>query len=192
MRLPLTPNALQNEKEIECLYRILEFKNPKTIMEIGVAYGGTMEFLYSLLDEHYDGLYIGIDISKHLLDIPSNRVARYHNRLIYFYADSQQQSTVESVRDFLKEKDRTIDFLLIDGCHTYEAAKNDFENYSQFVTNPGGVIAFHDIADYQLATLDVHRYWKEVKVGKNTLELIEPNNFHYGIWRPYGIGVIFL
>jgi cephalosporin hydroxylase len=36
-----------------------------------------------------------------------------------------------------------VDFLWIDGDHTYEGCKADYENYSPLVV-PGGLIGIHD------------------------------------------------
>jgi predicted O-methyltransferase YrrM len=40
--------------------------------------------------------------------------------------------------------DRKVDFLFIDGDHTYEGVTRDFEMYSPLVKR-GGIIAIHDI-----------------------------------------------
>jgi predicted O-methyltransferase YrrM len=76
---------------------------------------------------------------------------------------------------------KTIDFLFIDGDHSYKAVKSDFENYSKFVRK-GGIIAFHDI----IYSEGVNRIWNEVKnKGKSYRELIKDSN-------SLGIGVLYL
>jgi len=45
-----------------------------------------------------------------------------------------------------------LDFLFIDGDHTYEGVKRDFEMYSPLVRN-GGIIAFHDIVKHPPETV---------------------------------------
>jgi predicted O-methyltransferase YrrM len=76
---------------------------------------------------------------------------------------------------------KTIDFLFIDGDHSYKAVKSDFENYSKFVRK-GGIVAFHDINLIK----DVKRFWNEVKnKGKSYRELIKDSN-------SLGIGVLYL
>ncbi|MCY4643877.1 MAG: class I SAM-dependent methyltransferase [Bacteriovoracales bacterium] len=45
--------------------------------------------------------------------------------------------------DALKDVERGIDFLFIDGAHDYESVKNDFVGWFPKV-NDGGMIAFHD------------------------------------------------
>ncbi|MEM4489080.1 MAG: class I SAM-dependent methyltransferase [Desulfurococcaceae archaeon] len=60
-------------------------------------------------------------------------------------ADSHDPKTLEIVRKILG--DRGLDFLFIDGDHTYEGVKKDFEMYSPLVEK-GGMIAFHDIVEH--------------------------------------------
>jgi hypothetical protein len=76
-----------------------------------------------------------------------------------------------------------VDFLFIDGDHSYEGVKKDFEMYSPLVKS-GGLIAFHDIVDTDLirsAGHGVHIFWRQLK-GKKTEFCIN------GAWG--GIGVL--
>jgi len=41
---------------------------------------------------------------------------------------------------------RPIDLLFIDGNHSYEAVRRDFEEWSRFV-KPGGFLAMHDVSE---------------------------------------------
>lgn len=50
---------------------------------------------------------------------------------------------VKDSKEAAKEWSQPIEFLWIDGDHSYEGAKADFDLYSPFVVE-GGVIAFHD------------------------------------------------
>ena len=61
--------------------------------------------------------------------------------------------------------DRQIDFLFLDGDHTYEGIRQDFEMYSPLVKK-GGIIGFHDIAPHPPETdCDVFRFWNEIKLN---------------------------
>ena len=67
-----------------------------------------------------------------------------------------------------------MDFLFIDGDHTYAGVKNDFEGYSKLVKK-GGLIAFHDIAPPQTEKYrcQVDKFWNKIKNGYKHWELIE-------------------
>jgi predicted O-methyltransferase YrrM len=45
--------------------------------------------------------------------------------------------------EYFKENNIKIDFLFIDGDHTYEGVKKDWDLYSK-IMNPQGVVVFHD------------------------------------------------
>jgi predicted O-methyltransferase YrrM len=58
-------------------------------------------------------------------------------------ANSHESSTLDQVKRLFKGQQ--IDMLFIDGDHTYEGVKMDWEMYSQLV-RPGGLVVFHDVA----------------------------------------------
>lgn len=82
-----------------------------------------------------------------------------------------------------------IDWLFIDGDHTYDGVKFDFETYGPMVP-PGGVIALHDIYPSQGdASIEVHRLWREiVQAGYVTRELVCEQT--PSVWG--GIGLVYV
>ena len=79
-----------------------------------------------------------------------------------------------------------LEFLFIDGDHTYTGVKTDFEMYSKLVAK-GGIIALHDIVPGSLEKVGgVPRFWNEIKHNFECLELVE--NWKQG---GKGIGVIY-
>ena len=69
---------------------------------------------------------------------------------------------------------RKIDFLFIDGDHSYEGVKADFRLYSGFVRE-SGMIVFHDIIEEQLpeSVCGVGRFWSEIKPYYQHIEIVE-------------------
>lgn len=86
-----------------------------------------------------------------------------------------------------------IDFLFIDGDHSYEGSKLDFCNYGDLVKS-GGIIGLHDILFSQYWTsTEVYKLWEEIKAaGYITQEFYTSRNQIYPVGgAALGIGVIF-
>jgi hypothetical protein len=64
--------------------------------------------------------------------------------------------------DLAKTWDKSIDILHIDGYHTYDAVKNDYETWSPFVRE-GGLIMMHDTHSFPD---DVGRFFNEIDLPK--------------------------
>lgn len=85
--------------------------------------------------------YIGIDVNK--VDGDD-----------YILGDSNKAETVKVLMARLG--DRKIDLLFIDGNHTYEGVKKDWELYSPLTSS---IVAIHDILWEELG---VKRFWAEL------------------------------
>jgi cephalosporin hydroxylase len=106
-------------------------------------------------------------------------------------ADSRAPTTLRRVRSRLRHNQ--LDLLFIDGDHSYEGVKADFENYGPLV-RAGGFVAFHDIVpDFRSRfgtptvndTGEVPRFWSEIKQDYRTSEIIEDVQ-----QDGYGIGIV--
>ena len=72
--------------------------------------------------------------------------------------------------------------MFIDGDHTYEGVKKDFEMYGPLVRE-SGIIAFHDIAVIE-KPCEVRKFWKELNSDYKK-EIIEDEKQGWN-----GIGII--
>jgi predicted O-methyltransferase YrrM len=83
---------------------------------------------------------------------------------------------------------RAVDLLFIDGDHSYEGVRRDFDLYSPLVRK-GGMIALHDIVPGPTVLVgEVPRFWRELKrTHTASHEIVED-------WQQggFGIGVILL
>lgn len=143
---PYQIEGMQLRDEIKALTYLVEKEQPQSVLEIGTAKGGTF-YIWSRYLNSVDKL-----IS---LDLPNGRFGGGYDEqktnifrefvpskeMHFVRNDSHQDDTYEAVAKLV---DDGIDFLFIDGDHTYEGVKQDFEMYSELVAEDG-VIALHDI-----------------------------------------------
>jgi predicted O-methyltransferase YrrM len=175
--------------EITALAELVAALEPKCVVEIGTNNGGTL-FLWSRLASD-SAVVASVDLPGGTFGggYPVWRASLYHSfkrkaqRLNLIRDDSHRTSTLARLRHTLG--DCPVDFLFIDGDHTYEGVKQDFEMYSQLV-RPGGIVAFHDILPHpNHPDCQVDRFWNEVKVQFQYQECVERRNQGWA-----GIGVL--
>jgi len=182
---------MQIKEEFLELLKIFQELNPKYIMEIGTANGGTLFCFCKLARE--DATIISVDLPEGPFGggYPEWKIPIYqaftkgNQKLFLLRKDSHAQETLEEVKKILDNNQ--LDFLFIDGDHTYEGVKKDFEMYSPLVRK-GGIIAFHDIVYHFEASYEVQvdKLWENIKSLFKTKELVF--NPKQG-WA--GIGVMF-
>jgi len=181
----------QVRSEIIQLAAVLKQFQPRTVVEIGTAHGGTL-FLWCAL-AHPEATIVSIDLPGgiHGGGYPYWKTWVYRRfpirsqKLYLLRGDSQAPEILTRLKTFLP--DGKVDFLFIDGNHTYEGVKADFQNYAPLVSK-GGLVVFHDICTIPTeVNCQVDEFWNEIKNNYRHVEFIEnPNQ------EKCGIGVIFL
>ncbi|ADC66516.1 O-methyltransferase-like protein [Ferroglobus placidus DSM 10642] len=182
---------MQVKEEITELLKLLSDRKPKVILEIGTANGGTL-FLFTRVVAR-DATIISIDLpgGKFGGGYPDWKVPLYKafalpdQKIHLIRADSHDPKTLDTVSRILNG--RKIEFLFIDGDHTYEGVKKDFEMYSPIVRK-GGIVAFHDIVPGPEDNVGgVPKFWQEIRERYKYQEIVKDWN-HGG----YGIGILFV
>jgi predicted O-methyltransferase YrrM len=112
-----------------------------------------------------------------------NKFALPEQELDLLRADSHHSESFSMVKSHFDGAD--LDYLFIDGDHSYEGVKKDYEMYSPLVRK-GGIIAFHDIIEHKGSECKVDEFWREVKEGKDSKEFV--NDYDQG---QYGIGILY-
>jgi predicted O-methyltransferase YrrM len=177
--------ALQKPLELSPLLRLVEELRPRTVLEIGTQAGGTLYCWCKLADPSahivsidlpggdFGGGYTREREEEMRLHFPQNG-----QRLDLIQADSHSPQTLTDLRSRV---DGSLDFLFIDGDHTYEGVKQDFEMYQPLVRS-GGLIAFHDICEHRKQVgCDVDVYWREIRERYRHEEFIAPPQTWGGI-----------
>ncbi len=180
----------QNQEEIGRLYDLVCALRPAAVLEIGTARGGTL-YLWALAAAP-GATILSIDLPGGSFGgaYPACRAPFYRGfagpsqSIHLLREDSHRAATVERVKRLLAGGG--LEFLFIDGDHTYEGVRADFVNYAPLV-KAGGMIAFHDILPRSdMPEIQVHRFWAEIKKVYGGEELLGPE----GSKRRVGIGVL--
>jgi predicted O-methyltransferase YrrM len=155
--------AIQRREEILEMLDRVQALAPRRLCEIGAASGGTLVFLTRVAAPDATIVSLDIDTPPQIRFLRS-KLAGARQSVVSIEADSHSPATVERVRDAVDGD--ALDFLFIDGDHTYEGVKRDFELYAPLV-RPGGLIALHDInpdsgGDDGRISGEVPRFWDEL------------------------------
>lgn len=119
-----------------CIYDLKNLNRGFTnFLEIGAAAGGNTYLFNQFFNFEYSVI---IDDNKHKKHKMRKRILE-DIEYIEFIGDSHSQEAV----DFLEKTELNYDIIFIDGDHSYEGVKKDFETFRQFL-NYGGFIIFHD------------------------------------------------
>jgi predicted O-methyltransferase YrrM len=162
---------------------------PRAVLEIGTARGGTLFCWCALAAPEATVISLDLPQGIHGGGYPPwktflyRRFAGAKQTLHLLRGDSHDPAMLDAVKSRLP--DGGLDFLFIDGDHTYDGVRQDYEMYSPLV-KPGGAIVFHDICTHDAEfNCHVDKLWNELKQGRAHQEFIE--NPAQGM---YGIGVI--
>jgi cephalosporin hydroxylase len=173
-RMTVAPvSAIQRREELLELLRRVQALQPQRLCEIGTSSGGTLYLLTRVAPEIATIVSIDISIPAHTGRARAN-LGRGAQSVRSLEGDSHDPATVERLRRELAG--HPLDFLLIDGDHSYAGVKSDFELYAPLV-RPGGLIALHDISPDSgepggPISGEVPRYWAELRETHETEEII--------------------
>lgn len=174
-------SSMQIPLEIENLQLSVANHQPKIILEIGSANGGTLARWFEIPSVHevisvdYPvGIHGGQGFQErtYVISDALEQVNLTNKRFHSVNGDSRDPYLVNRVNEILNG--RKIDFLFIDGDHTYEGVKGDFEIYKQFLSDDA-IVGFHDVIDSQFHRNEncfVSKFWDELKEQYESKEFI--------------------
>jgi cephalosporin hydroxylase len=180
---------MQVRSEIEALLELLAEDPPRTVLEIGTARGGTLFLLCHVASA--DARLISVDLPGGDFGggypaalVPLLTSFAQHEQVVELIrGDSHSHDTLAKVEQILGG--RQVDFLMIDGDHSYEGIRRDFTMYSPLVRQ-GGWIALHDIVPGRPELGGgVPDFWRELKARHPVREIVADWN-----QGAYGIGLI--
>ena len=182
--------ARQNPVEIERLFEEICRLKPERVLEIGTAKGGTLYLWAQAASDNAALMSVdlpGGDFGGAYAPCRSalyRSFARPGQTIQLELADSHLPESLTKVKEHFGGQ--LIDFAFIDGDHTYEGVKADFNDYGPLV-RPGGIIAFHDILYREKQpSIRVDTLWGALKEQYDCTEFIGPE----GSGKKIGIGFL--
>lgn len=178
----------QVKEEFTLLSYFLNSFKPNNILEIGCK-GGT----FYMFNKFSTGKKVGVDIDDQYL--ANMYFYMYGEDFTFMRANSQLPETADAVKKICG----SFDFIFIDGDHSYEGVKRDFELYRPLLSDRG-YIGFHDIDPVHVFRDglggQVYKFWQELNVGSKTEIICQKSNAKYlmygqqshyggiGLWQP--------
>lgn len=176
----------QDEWELDSFIEFMGRHGVRRYLEIGAREGDTFHEVVTCLRPKFA---LAIDLpgglwgklsTVHALKRAMDDLAQYHN-VDHLLGNSTEPAMIAAVHAL-----GPFDAILIDGDHTYEGVKADWENYRDMAP----IVAFHDIVghdQFEKVTrrgVEVPRLWAEIKAsGANVVEFVSPGS-------AMGIGVV--
>jgi predicted O-methyltransferase YrrM len=179
--------VVQVKSEFFGLLSLLRERSPKRIVEIGTLDGGTLFLLARAATQ--DAHIVSVDMPAGQF---GGGYPRSHTRFVRSLALPSQtvdlirgdSHAAETVNEVWNRIGGSADLLFIDGDHSLDGVRADFESYRGLVK--GGLIAFHDIVPAASSEVGgVPEFWAAIKDEYPHVELVED-------WDQggYGIGVL--
>lgn len=178
--------ALQKPAELAGLLALAAELAPKVVCEIGTAGGGLLWALAWALPP--GRTFVSVDLPGG----PGGGAQGLEAGVLAdLLRDPGLEPRVVEIRGDSKTVELAgvppIDLLLIDGDHSPEGVRSDWQRFSPLVL-PGGLIGLHDVVEHPAgAGVFVEPFWRQLlETEPATLELVSPTGGSWGGW-----GIVF-
>jgi hypothetical protein len=144
---------------------LIHIMKPHTVVELGTHSGNS--FCAFCQAVHQEGLtssvyaidtWQGDDNAGYYDESVYKELSQYVERSYGNFATLLRMTFDEALNKF---SDGSIDLLHIDGLHTYEAVRHDYEFWKDKLS-PQGIVLFHDTQVFE-RQFGVHRLWSELR-----------------------------
>ncbi len=166
-------------------YDLIHALRPKTVVELGVFWGGSFFVFCQAVKA------AGCSTICHAVDtwegdsqagkLEEETYQQFMEQCSAHFADITKVMRMRFEQALDSFPDGSIDLLHIDGFHTYEAVREDYERWAPKVS-PSGVILFHDVKVVnEEQKFGVKRFWNELKQDR----------LHFEMENEFGLGVLY-
>ena len=166
--------ALQLPQDLFAFQEIIYNSKPKYIIEIGVAWGGTLLFNSTILNIIGGKGIIGVDIF-----IPSSLKKRIKNKinknidLHLINGSSVDPKIINKIKNIIKNYPTMV---ILDSYHTHEHVLKELQIYSKIVSKNCYIICCDTIIELQPPVSKRPRPWKKGNNPMTALKMFLKNN----------------
>lgn len=151
---------------------LLEIHRPRSIVELGTHRGASFLALCQAVES--------LQLSSRVYAVDTwegDEHAGFYGNEIYAELRDYQQRHYAGISEMMRMRfneaieyfeDGTVDLLHIDGLHTYDAVKEDFESWAPKLSERA-VVLFHDTCVHE-REFGVWRYWREISCSHPSFE----------------------
>jgi predicted O-methyltransferase YrrM len=159
----------QDPQELAALLVRFRRLHPARVLEVGTARGGTLRAWLANLPR--GGVVVSVDLPWEGEDWRET-FARWVPEGVTLHC-MPGNSRAPEIRAAVERLVGSVDFLFLDGDHSYAGVRQDYEAYGRIV-RPGGLIAFHDALRSPFhPEIEVWRVWQEIRAsGARTEEIV--------------------
>jgi len=156
---------LELPQDMFAIQEIIFKTKPKYIIELGVAWGGSLLFYSTIMEAMSGEAIIGIDI--YMPDDMKKRImgfGKLSDRIKLITGSSVEEETITKVKSIIKDSRDVM--VIIDSNHTHAHVLNELKLYSQFVSRDKYMIVSDTIIEYLPEQTHRQRPWGK---GNNPL-----------------------
>lgn len=164
-------------------YWLVSEQRPQTIVELGTHYGNSyFTMCQAVADNGYSTECFAVDCWE------GDTQAGTYEGTVYQAVEETNRNKYKSFSSLLRMtfedalplfRDGSVDLLHVDGLHTYEAVKCDFESWRPKLSDRA-IVLFHDTA-VKKADFGVRRFWRELSME---------HECHVEFSHNFGLGVL--
>ena len=152
---------------------------PKTIVEIGVARGGSLVFASSIMESYADPKVLGIDIKIFAHTHEALSPWTVNQKITLFESDSLDPKAITKFSEFIENAGPTL--LILDSNHTHEHVLGELHSYGPKLSRGSVIIVADTIIESMPANYYVNRNWNVGNNPQTALQVFLRSNNNFEI-----------
>lgn len=172
---------IQFPQDIIAIQELIWKIKPDSIIETGIAHGGSLILSASILELIGKGDVLGIDIDIRKQNMEKIEAHPMSKRITMLKGSSTSKEIIDKVKEFVKGKEKIMVFL--DSNHSHDHVLKELELYSPLVTKGSYLVVFDTIVEDLPIGYIKNRSWDKGNNPKTAVMKFLKNNDQFVIDR---------